>query len=91
MRSAATRPAPRAEHGPVAFGRRVGHNRALRASGQRVERQTDGGVVVSFTTAALFEIERQVLRHGGRVEVLEPTSLRASVGATAAAIVATHR
>ncbi len=58
---------------------------------QSLERQADGSVVLGFRSAALFEIERQVLRYGGRVEVLAPAELRASLARTAAALAAAHR
>lgn len=51
---------------------------------QRVTQHQDGSATLRFRSNALFEVERQVLRYGGAIEVLRPATLRAAV-ATAAA------
>lgn len=48
---------------------------------QELVRRRDGSVLVRFRTNALFEVERQVLRYGGAVEVLRPKALREAVRA----------
>lgn len=60
------------------------------ADGQTTSTRRDGSVVVRFRSAALFEIERQVLRYGGVVEVLAPKGLRESVAETARRIARGH-
>jgi predicted DNA-binding transcriptional regulator YafY len=53
------------------------------AAEQTVRRHRDGSASVTFRSAALFEVERQVLRYGGAVVVVAPRSLRASIARTA--------
>ena len=48
-------------------------------------------MTLRFESAALFEIERQVMRYGGRVEVEKPAALRQAVAATALFIAARHQ
>jgi len=50
--------------------------RAPFADRQRVVRGRDGRATVTFSTNALFEVEREVLRWGEHVEVLAPAKLR---------------
>ena len=57
---------------------------------QKVTHHRDGSSTVRFRSAALFEIERQVLRYGGTVEVVQPAELRRSTRAAAKRLVATH-
>jgi len=49
------------------------------AAEQTVRRTRDGSATVTFRSAALFEIERQVMRYGGVVEVVRPRQLREAV------------
>ena len=58
---------------------------------QTLRRHKDGSVTLRFESAALFEIERQVMRYGGRVEVEKPAALRQAVAATALFIAARHQ
>ena len=58
---------------------------------QTLERHDDGSVTVRFASAALFEIERQVMRYGGRVEVRAPAVLRESVAVAALFIAGRHQ
>jgi predicted DNA-binding transcriptional regulator YafY len=43
---------------------------------QRLTRHRDGSVTVRFHSSALFAVERQLLRYGGRIEALSPPELR---------------
>lgn len=58
---------------------------------QKVVHRRDGSALLSFRSNALFEIERQVLRYGGAVEVLRPAALRKSVHRAALALAQQHR
>lgn len=51
------------------------------AAKQKVTRHRDGSATVLFRSNALFEVERQVLRYGGVVEVVRPAELRSAIGA----------
>jgi predicted DNA-binding transcriptional regulator YafY len=46
---------------------------------QRLEGSSDGGLVLSFRTTALFQVAREVLQRGSGVEVLAPPQLREQV------------
>ena len=60
------------------------------AAEQTVRRSRDGSATVTFRSAALFEIERQVMRYGGVVEVVRPKALREAVRAAARRLVKGH-
>jgi proteasome accessory factor B len=47
---------------------------------QEIQWQPDGGLELSFRAGGLFEIRRWILGWGDAVEVLEPRSLRDSIG-----------
>ncbi|MBI4617198.1 MAG: WYL domain-containing protein [Planctomycetes bacterium] len=58
---------------------------------QQIARHRDGSVTVRFHSSALFEIERQVLRFAGAVEVVAPRELRESVARAASIVARMHR
>ena len=55
-----------------------------------LKRERDGHAVVSFKASALFQVEREVLRWGDKVEVVAPAVLRKQVRESAQRIVASH-
>ncbi len=57
---------------------------------QTVRRHKDGSASVTFHSAAHFEIERQVMRYGGLVEVVKPVALRERVRDTARRVADGH-
>jgi predicted DNA-binding transcriptional regulator YafY len=57
---------------------------------QRIAERTDGGIEVTLRLNNLIDIERRVLACGAHAEVLAPAELRASVHATAAAMLARY-
>jgi predicted DNA-binding transcriptional regulator YafY len=60
------------------------------AAEQTVRRHRDGSATLVFRSAALFEVERQVLRYGGAVEVVRPAELRFGIARTARRVAAAH-
>lgn len=60
------------------------------AARQSVTRHRDGSATVRFQSNALFEVERQVLRYGGVVEVRAPAELRRSVREAAERMARVH-
>ncbi|MCC7014328.1 MAG: WYL domain-containing protein [Planctomycetes bacterium] len=58
---------------------------------QTLVRRRDGSVLLKFRSNALFEIERQVLRFGGAVQVERPAELRRSVREASERMARAHR
>ncbi len=46
---------------------------------QEIEAQDDGGIVMRFTTGAIGEVKRWIMRYGRHVRVLAPESLKQSI------------
>lgn len=57
---------------------------------QQLSRDRRGRVVVEFSTAALFEVERQVLEFGGLVQALRPLALRQRLARSIARLTLAH-
>jgi len=61
------------------------------ARNQIVKLEADGTAIVSFAASALFQVEREVLSYGDKVEVLAPKELRERAAATAQGLVNKYR
>ncbi len=57
---------------------------------QSIEENSDGSVILKFTTNSLFEVKRWVLSWGPGAEVLSPASLRKQVAEEATALCALY-
>lgn len=64
-----------------AYQARYIRERRWHATQQRLEEQSDGGVILRFESGALEEIQRWVMQFGRHAEVLSPTALRTAVAA----------
>jgi predicted DNA-binding transcriptional regulator YafY len=58
---------------------------------QKVKREKDGGIILSFPAPVLYEVKRWVLQWGADAEVLAPTGLREAIRGDARLLARTYK